>query len=97
MRSTAELEPGKSIIIKFLTIGEPDEDGTREVFFELNGQPRSVRVADRSLKSVASHHVKADPDQPGQVAAPMPGKVSAWSCRLASRSRRATSCSASRP
>ena len=73
----AELEPGKSIIIKFLTIGEPDEDGTREVFFELNGQPRSVRVADRSLKSVASHHVKADPDQPGQVAAPMPGKVSA--------------------
>lgn len=72
-----EIEPGKSIIIKFLTIGEPDEDGTREVFFELNGQPRSARVADRSLKSTASHHVKADPDQPGQVAAPMPGKVSA--------------------
>jgi pyruvate carboxylase len=47
------------------------------VFFELNGQPRSVRMTDRSLKSTASHHVKADPDQPGQVAAPMPGKVSA--------------------
>ena len=74
---TTDLEPGKSIIIKFLTVGEPDDDGSREVFFELNGQPRSVRIADRSLKSTAVHHVKADPDQPGQVASPMPGKVSA--------------------
>jgi len=74
---TVELEPGKMIIIKFLTVGGADEDGTRELFFELNGQPRSIRVADRSLKSAASHHVKADPDQPGHVASPMPGKVSA--------------------
>jgi pyruvate carboxylase len=74
---TTELEAGKSIIIKFLTVGEPDDEGTREVFFELNGQPRSARVTDRSLKSTAIHHVKADPDQPGHVASPMPGKVSA--------------------
>jgi len=74
---TTDLEPGKSIIIKFLTVGEPDDDGTREVFFEMNGQPRSARVTDRSLKSTAIQHVKADPDQPGQVASPMPGKVSA--------------------
>ena len=73
---TVELEPGKSMIVKFLTVSAPDEDGTREVFYELNGQPRSARVADRSLKSAAIHHVKADPEQPGQVAAPMPGKVS---------------------
>jgi len=58
-------------------VSEPDEDGTREVFFELNGQPRSVRIDDRSLKSTAMRHVKADPDDPGQVASPMPGKVSA--------------------
>ncbi len=77
LEAGVELEPGKSIIVKFLTLGEPDEDGTREVFFELNGQPRSVRVADRALARAAGHHVKADPDQPGQVAAPMPGKVSA--------------------
>ncbi len=74
---TTELEAGKSIIIKFLTVGEPDEEGVREVFFELNGQPRSARIADSSLKTTATQHVKADPDQPGQVASPMPGKVSA--------------------
>ncbi|HMO51205.1 MAG TPA: pyruvate carboxylase [Kiritimatiellia bacterium] len=73
---TCELEPGKSIIIKFLAVGEPDEEGVREVFFELNGQPRSVRLADRSLKSATVRHVKADPEDPGQVASPMPGKVS---------------------
>jgi pyruvate carboxylase len=32
------------MIVKFLTVGGPDEDGKREVFFELNGQPRSVRI-----------------------------------------------------
>lgn len=73
---TVELEPGKSMILIFLTMSEPGEDGMREVFFELNGQPRSVRIADRSRKGVAHLHVKADPENPGHVASPMPGKVS---------------------
>jgi pyruvate carboxylase len=79
---TVDLEPGKSVIVKFLTVSQPDEDGTREVFFELNGQPRSARIADRSLKSTAIHHVKADPEQPGQVPAPMPGKVSSLAVQV---------------
>ena len=37
-----ELEPGKTLVVKFLTVGEPHPDGTRTVFFELNGQPREV-------------------------------------------------------
>ncbi len=39
-----EIEPGKTLIIRYLTTGEPREDGTRTVFFELNGQPREVNV-----------------------------------------------------
>ena len=39
---TAEIEPGKTLVIKFLTVGEPHPDGKRTVFFELNGQPREV-------------------------------------------------------
>ncbi|MCE9589751.1 MAG: pyruvate carboxylase [Planctomycetes bacterium] len=70
-----DIEPGKTLIIKFLTVGDADVDGEREVFFELNGQPRSVRVLDRSLKATGPTHVKADPDKPEQIAAPMPGKV----------------------
>ena len=46
-----DIEPGKTLIIKFLTVGDPHADGTRSVFFELNGQPREVTVPDQSLES----------------------------------------------
>ena len=72
---TVELEPGKRLIIKFLTIGEPHQDGTRTVFFELNGQPREVTVRDRSLEVKRDERPKADPAQLGQVGAPIPGAV----------------------
>ncbi|MGH7213199.1 MAG: pyruvate carboxylase [Tepidisphaeraceae bacterium] len=71
-----EIEPGKTLIIKFLTTSDPHEDGTRTVFFELNGQPREVRVPDRSREGSLHKHPKADPDDPNHVAAPMPGKIS---------------------
>ncbi|MBI1956518.1 MAG: biotin/lipoyl-binding protein, partial [Acidobacteria bacterium] len=72
---SVELEPGKTLIVKFLTIGEPHQDGTRTVFFELNGQPREVTVRDRSLEVQRDERPKADPAQPGQVGAPIPGAV----------------------
>src|SRR2546429_6502423 len=43
------IEQGKTLIVKFLTVGDPHPEGTRLVFFELNGQPREVLVLDRSL------------------------------------------------
>jgi pyruvate carboxylase len=72
---TIEIEEGKILIIKFLTISEAHPDGTRIVFFELNGQPREVSVHDRSLKVEASQRPKADPSNPGHVGAPIPGAV----------------------
>jgi pyruvate carboxylase len=73
---SVEIEPGKTLIVKYLTSGEVREDGTRTVFFELNGQPREVVVDDRSREAAGKKHPKADPDNPNHVAAPMPGKVS---------------------
>jgi pyruvate carboxylase len=70
-----DIEPGKTLIIKLLTVGEPHPDGTRTVFFELNGQPRSVSVTDKSLKGDVVRRPKADPANPKQIAAPMPGLV----------------------
>ncbi len=70
-----EIEPGKTLIVKFLTIGEPQEDGKRVVFFELNGQPREIVVLDHSLGADAKVHPKAEPGNPKHVAAPMPGAV----------------------
>jgi pyruvate carboxylase len=73
---TVEIESGKSLIIKFLTISEPHPDGTRTLFFELNGQPREVNVRDRALRVVERAHPKADPAEAGQVAAPTAGVIS---------------------
>jgi pyruvate carboxylase len=72
---TVELEAGKTLIIRLLTIGDPHPDGMRTVFFELNGQPREVEVRDRSIKEVAAARRKADPEKPGEVSAPIPGAV----------------------
>ena len=49
--------------------------GTRTVFFELNGQPRSVSVLDKSVKAESTVRPKANPTDPKQIAAPMPGLV----------------------
>jgi pyruvate carboxylase len=57
------------------------EDGTRTVFFELNGQPREVRVVDRSVEGTVKRHPKADPDNLNHIGAPMPGKVSSVAVR----------------
>jgi pyruvate carboxylase len=72
---TVELEPGKTLFIRLLTVGDPHPDGFRTVFFELNGQPREVEIRDKSLKAAASARVKADPGKPGEVGAPIPGAI----------------------
>jgi pyruvate carboxylase len=71
-----EIEPGKTLVVKFLAVGDPQPDGRRQVFFELNGQPREVQVEDRSLGGgTAPRRVKAEAGNLKQVAAPMPGAV----------------------
>ena len=70
-----EIEPGKTLIVKLLAVGEPHADGTRTVFFELNGQPREIQVADRSLASAIREAPTADPADPNQVGSPLPGLV----------------------
>ena len=73
---TVEIESGKSLIIKFLTFSEPHPDGTRTLFFELNGQPREITVRDKALRVTERAHPKADPADPGQVGAPTAGVIS---------------------
>jgi len=70
-----DIEPGKRLIVKFLTCGEPRPDGTRRVFFELNGQPREVRVRDHSLQADRPAARKAASGNPDHVGAPTPGLV----------------------
>ncbi len=79
---TVDIEAGKTLIIKFLTVSDPHEDGTRTVFFELNGQPRAVTVRDASLEVKAPPSLKADPNHPGHVGAPIPGAVTSIAVEL---------------
>jgi len=77
-----ELEPGKALVIKFLTVGEPHPDGSRTVFFELNGQPREVNIRDKSLEVKVAAQPKADPAKPGEIGAPIPGVVATVAVEL---------------
>lgn len=70
-----DIEAGKTLIIKFLTIGNAHADGTRTVFFELNGQPREVTITDNSLETDVVKAVRADPSNKGHVGSTMPGMV----------------------
>ena len=70
-----ELETGNTQIIRFLGLSEHHDDGLRTVFFEVNGQPRQINVADRAYEVSRPTQPKADPADPGQVGAPMPGLI----------------------
>jgi pyruvate carboxylase len=70
-----DLEPGKTLIVRYVTKSEPHEDGTRTVFFELNGAPRSIRVTDRSQVPTRPPQRKVDTGNPRHIGAPMPGTI----------------------
>jgi pyruvate carboxylase len=70
-----EIEKGKTLIVKLVSIGQPQADGTRVVYFELNGQPREVIIRDESIKSAVVERIKADRANPNHIAATMPGTV----------------------
>jgi pyruvate carboxylase len=79
---SVEIEPGKTLVVKYLTKSDPRPDGHRTVFFELNGQPREVHVRDSSIRATEAEKQLADPNQVGQVGAPTPGMVAAVAVEL---------------
>lgn len=69
------IEAGKTLIVKLLAIGELHEDGTRDVFFELNGRGRHFTIVDHSSGIETASNEKADVTNANHIAAPMNGKV----------------------
>ncbi|SDH71134.1 pyruvate carboxylase [Planococcus glaciei] len=70
-----EIEKGKTLMIKMVSIGEPQKDGHRTIYFELNGQPREVNIQDMTVEADASARPKADMKNESHIAATMPGTV----------------------
>ncbi len=72
---SVDIERGKTLIVRYVTVGEPHEDATRTVYFELNGEPRTVRVPDRRQVAQRPPQRKVEPGNPKHLGAPMPGTI----------------------
>ena len=70
-----EIEKGKTLIIKLVSIGESQHDGTLVIYFELNGQSRELVIQDMTVEVQGRIALKADPSNPNQIGATMPGTV----------------------
>ena len=73
---SVEIEEGKTLIIKLIHVGKPDEDGKCSLTFELNGRARECIITDKSVKSTTKRREKADSANKMQVGAPIPAMVS---------------------
>ena len=73
---SVDLDKGKTLVVRQTARTEAaDEEGMVRVFFELNGQPRTSRIAKAGAAAVTKAHPKADAANPAHVGAPMPGMV----------------------
>ncbi|MGI1661073.1 pyruvate carboxylase [Palleronia sp. KMU-117] len=72
---SAEIDPGVTLEIRCQAIAETNKEGEAKVFFELNGQPRVIRVTDRRSEAAMIKRPKAATGNPDHIGAPMPGVV----------------------
>ena len=70
-----DLQEGKTLFARLLNITDADAEGKRTGIYELNGYPRHATVADKSSSATVEARAQADPTDPSQVPAPMPGMV----------------------
>ena len=82
---TVEIEPGKVLIIRLVSIGAPDKEGRRSLSYELNGMSREVTITDKRVAPQTRARPKADLADPAQVAAPIPGLVASLSVSLGAK------------
>jgi pyruvate carboxylase len=72
---TTEIDPGKTLEIRLQAVGDTSDEGDVKVFFELNGQPRVIRVPNRAVKAKTAARPKAMDGNASHIGAPMPGSV----------------------
>ncbi len=74
--TTLKIDEGKELLIKFLEMSSPDEEGKRILTFEVNGSVREVSVMDEQLEVKSDRKLKADKNNPAHVGSSIPGTVS---------------------
>lgn len=75
------IEEGKTLIINLVSISEPKPDGTRVIYFELNGQTREIQIKDKSIRSSVAFRPKVEKGNEKHIGATMPGTVLGVNCK----------------
>ena len=88
---SAEIDPGKTLEIRMQAIGDTNDDGEAKVFFELNGQPRVIRVPNRWSRPQPPTP-QGRTGNANHIGAPMPGVVASVGVQAGQRSKRAICC-----
>ena len=84
------MDQGKAIVVRLNGRADTDEEGMVKLFFELNGQPRDMRVRKAGAVSTVQIHPKADPANANHVAAPMPGMVATVAVKVGAKVSKGT-------
>ena len=71
-----DIEKGKSLIVRYLAKGDTKKDGKNSVFFEINGQPRTVEIEDIQAISNVKKRKKASPENSNEIGSPLNGQIS---------------------
>ncbi len=77
-----DIEKGKRLYIRLITISEANEEGEKTVFYELNGHARNILVRDKKVASTVVYNVPADPSNKNQIAAPLTGILASFEVKL---------------
>ncbi|SEP96193.1 pyruvate carboxylase [Loktanella sp. DSM 29012] len=82
---SAEIDPGKTLEVRMQAVSEMSEDGEVKVFFELNGQPRTIRVLNRLAAADRVSNPKAELGNSNHIGAPMPGVVASVAAQVGAK------------
>ena len=69
------IDKGKNLIVRYLARGEPNASGSSSVFFELNGQPRTIEIINREFSKNIATKIKSEDNNSNHVGSPLPGQV----------------------
>jgi pyruvate carboxylase len=86
-----ELGRGSGQVVRYLGTSDVHDDNHRTVFFELNGQPRAIKVGDGSKVQTRAPQPKAERDNPRHLGAPMPGVITQIAVKVGDRVSRGDS------
>jgi pyruvate carboxylase len=82
---SVEIEEGKVLIIRLISMSPPDKDGRRTLSYELNGIAREAFIVDKGVAPKTKARVKVDPADPLQIAAPIPGLIVVMSASVGAK------------